>query len=71
MKKFLWIIVLGLIWCNISFASEVCEKEKKYSQAWYYNNCDGNTLQSTDQKPIKSYLNELTLSIIDWLFVMN
>ncbi|MBD1167549.1 hypothetical protein IDG99_03700, partial [Pelagibacterales bacterium SAG-MED09] len=56
MKKLLGIVVLGLIWCNISFANEVCEKEKKYSQAWYYNNCDGNILQSTDQKPIKSHL---------------
>ena len=24
----------------LSSANEVCEKEKKYSQVWYYNNCD-------------------------------
>ena len=37
-------------------ASDVCEKEEKFSQIWYINNCDGKTLQSTDQKPIKSHL---------------
>jgi hypothetical protein len=40
-------------------ASDICEKEKKYSQAWYYNNCDGNILQSTDQKPIKSHVKKV------------
>ena len=39
-------------------ASDICEKEEKYSQTWYYNNCDGNILQSTDQKPIKSHLKQ-------------
>jgi len=25
-----------------NYTNEVCEKEKKYSQIWYYNNCDDN-----------------------------
>ena len=34
----------------LSSANEVCEKEKKYSQAWYYNNCDENVSQPTNKK---------------------
>ena len=34
MKKILWILVLGLLWCNASFAETIPEKRKKY----YHNN---------------------------------
>ena len=60
MNKFisLFIVTLSFIFVLVTEikASDICEKEEKYSQAWYYNNCDGNILQSTDQKPIKSHL---------------
>ena len=60
MNKFISLIIVTLAFIFILIteikASDICEKEEKYSQAWYYNNCDGNILQSTDQKPIKSHL---------------
>ena len=56
----LFIVTLSFIFVLVTEikASDICEKEEKYSQAWYYNNCDGNILQSTDQKPIKSHLKQ-------------
>ena len=56
MKNFFIIILFNLIFSNVVNAEDVCEKEEKFSQIWYYNNCDGKILQSTDQKPIKSHL---------------
>ena len=44
--------ILFLLFCTKAFAFDVCEHEKKYSHIWYYNNCDDNLLQSTNQKPI-------------------
>lgn len=41
MKKLLGILVLGLFWCNVSLAeNEKCKSLTKYSNNWYYNNCD-------------------------------
>ena len=42
--------LLFLLFCTKAFAFDVCEHEKKYSNIWYYNNCDDNLLQSTNQK---------------------
>ena len=60
MNKFISLIIVTLSFIFVLVtelkASDICEKEEKYSQAWYYNNCDGNILQSTDQKPNKSHL---------------
>ena len=58
MQKLFITALFTLIFFTNTVANEVCEKEKKYSQAWYYNNCDGNILQSTDQKPIESHLKD-------------
>ena len=62
MNKFISLIIVTLSFIFVLVteikASDICEKEEKYSQAWYYNNCDGNILQSTDQKPIKSHLKQ-------------
>ena len=60
MKKII-IIFLSLI---LSFSAqadegrikEKCKSITKYTNHWYYNNCDGIILQSTDQKPDKSHL---------------
>lgn len=41
MIKLLGILVLGLFWCNVSLAeNEKCKSLTKYSNNWYYNNCD-------------------------------
>ena len=56
MRKILIIVLFHLIFSNVVIAEDVCEKEEKFSQIWYYNNCDGKILQSTDQKPNKSHL---------------
>jgi CubicO group peptidase (beta-lactamase class C family) len=41
MKKLLGILVLGLFWCNVSLSeNEKCKSLTKYSNNWYYNNCD-------------------------------
>jgi hypothetical protein len=45
MQKLLITALFTLIFSTNTVANEVCEKEKKYSQAWYYNNCDGKTLE--------------------------
>ena len=62
MNKFISSIIVTLSFIFVLVtelkASDICEKEEKYSQTWYYNNCDGNILQSTDQKPIKSHLKQ-------------
>ena len=62
MNKLISLIIVTLAFIFVLVteikASDICEKEEKYSQAWYYNNCDGNILQSTDQKPIKSHLKQ-------------
>ena len=60
MKKII-IIFLSLILSFLAQADERSQKEKcksitKYTNHWYYNNCDGIILQSTDQKPDKSHL---------------
>ena len=55
MQKLFITVLITCIFSTASIASEICEKVKKYSQVWYYNNCDGNILQSTDQKPIKTH----------------
>ena len=50
MKKIILLIPI-LLFTNFASAFDVCKKEKKYSQIWYINNCDGNPqLQSTGQK---------------------
>ena len=60
MKKLI-IIFLSLFLILSAQADERSQKEKcksitKYTNHWYYNNCDGIILQSTDQKPDKSHL---------------
>ena len=41
MLKLLLILVLGLFWCNVSLSeNEKCKSLTKYSNNWYYNNCD-------------------------------
>ena len=60
MKKILIIFIFSLLSLSVQ-ADERSQKEKcqsitKYTNHWYYNNCDGIILQSTDQKPDKSHL---------------
>ena len=38
-------ILQAFLFSTISFAFDVCEHEKKYSQIWYVNNCDGKKLE--------------------------
>ena len=44
-------ILTVFLFCFIFFVNfanaelDVCKKEKKYSQIWYYNNCDGKKLE--------------------------
>jgi hypothetical protein len=49
MKK-IYLTLFLLFFSTSAFAFDVCEHEKKFSNIWYYNNCDDNLLQSTNQK---------------------
>lgn len=73
MKK-LFLIISVIIFTNIVHAEiDVCKTEKKYSQIWYINNCDGETFvikkekrKNTDKNtPWKGYKNG-TSSEIPW-----
>ena len=44
MKK-IYLTLFLLLFSTSAFAFDVCEHEKKYSQIWYNNNCDGKTLE--------------------------
>ena len=44
MKK-IYLTLFLLLFSTSAFAFDVCEHEKKYSQIWYVNNCDGKTLE--------------------------
>ena len=49
MKK-IYLTLFLLLFSTSAFAFDVCEHEKKYSQIWYYNNCDGETLVIKKEK---------------------
>ena len=51
MKKFLWILVLGLLWCNVSFA-EVIKLSRYYlSDKWSGAKIDvDSSFEETDYK---------------------
>ena len=49
MKK-IYLTLFLLFFSTSAFTFDVCEHEKKFSNIWYYNNCDDNLLQSTNQK---------------------
>ena len=59
MNKFisLFIVTLSFIFVLVTEikASDICEKEEKYSQVWYYNNCD--KPQGEKNTPWKGYEN--------------
>ena len=44
MKK-IYLTLFLILFSTSAFAFDVCEHEKKYSQIWYYNNCDGKKLE--------------------------
>lgn len=44
MKK-IYLILFLLLFSTSAFAFDVCEHEKKYSQIWYVNGCDGETIE--------------------------
>ena len=50
MNKFISLIIVTLSFIFVLVtdlkASDICEEEEKFSQIWYYNNCDGKILQS-------------------------
>ena len=49
MKK-IYLTLFLLLFSTSAFAFDVCEHEKKYSQIWYVNNCDGETLVIKKEK---------------------
>ena len=53
----LFIVTLSFIFVLVTEikASDICEKEEKYSQVWYYNNCD--KPQGEKNTPWKGYEN--------------
>ena len=56
MKKFLGIVVLGLLLSSNTFAeSEKCKSLPKYSNLWYYNKCDEE--KSLKSKKVKTWKN--------------
>ena len=59
MNKFISLIIVTLAFIFILIteikASDICEKEEKYSQVWYYNNCD--KPQGEKNTPWKGYEN--------------
>ena len=57
MKKFLGIVVLGLLLSSNAFAeSEKCKSLTKYSNLWYYNKCD--ELNSSKSSKVKTSENK-------------
>jgi hypothetical protein len=49
MKK-IYLTLFLLLFSTSAFAFDVCEHEKKYSQIWYVNNCDGKKLVINKEK---------------------
>ena len=77
MKK-IYLTLFLLLFSTSAFAFDVCEHEKKYSQIWYVNNCDGETLvikkENKNNKgkntPWKGY-NNGTSSEIPWMQIQD
>ena len=63
MQKLFITALFTLIFSTNTVANEVCEKEKKYSQAWYYNNCDGKTLEI---KKVKKLYTSTSKNELPW-----
>ena len=55
MKKIFLIILFSFIFSKAAIAVDICEKEKKFSQIWYYNNCDKPKKKDVKNNPWKGY----------------
>jgi hypothetical protein len=55
MKK-IYLTLFLLLFSTSAFAFDVCEHEKKYSQIWYYNNCDGTSKKESKKESEKGKL---------------